>query len=153
MVPLETNKRHEIETAAARQGMHQRRYKPFGHNWGHPYFGKWQTISHALFDLLPSGASVLDVGCGSGWTTVFLAESGFRATGVDLAPASIEDATSRARRYHSPAAFATGFRRYFEGTAPHDGRPMSLIWQTARLWGARASTAPRMSVWLAAQAY
>lgn len=240
MSAIEDNKRREISTAAASQGMHHARYKPFGHHWGHPYFGKWQTISHALFALLPNDASILDVGCGSGWTTVFLAESGFRATGVDIAPASIEDATARARRYDSDATFAVAdmdyfdlcrrfdgalvfdalhhssrpaevvarvaahlepggwvlfgepswlhgispharrtskelgwvergvtirglkrycedaglgnFRRYYEGTAPHDGRGAALLWQTVRLWGARVSTAPQMSVWLAAQA-
>ncbi len=169
-----------------------------------------------------------------------LAESGFEATGIDLAPPLIEDAASRAQRYGNPAKFAVAdmdyfdlgqrfdgvlvfdalhhsnrqadvvariaahlkpagwvlfgepswlhdispgarrttrelgwvergvrirdlkrdcaavglnnFRRYYEGTAPNGGGGRSLLWQTARLWGARLSTAPQMSVWLAAQA-
>ncbi len=240
MSSLDRNKLDEIKTATADQGLHHTLYKPFGHHWRHPYFGKWQTISYALFELLPKGATVLDIGCGSGWTTVFLAESGFDATGVDLAPPVIQDAVARADRYGNPAKFAVadmdyfdlrerfdgvlvfdalhhskrqaevvsciaahlkpggwvlfgepswlhdispaarrtskelgwvergvrirqlkrdcaavglgGFRRYYEGSAPNGGGGRSLLWQTARLWGARLSTAPQMSVWLAAQA-
>ena len=239
MSSLDQNKLDEIETATASQGLHHTLYKPFGHHWGHPYFGKWQTISYALFELLPEGAAILDIGCGSGWTTVFLAESGFDATGIDLAPPLIQDAEARADRYGNPAKFAVadmdyfdlgerfdgvlvfdalhhsnrqadvvsrvaahlkpggwvlfgepswlhdispgarratkelgwvergvrirrlkadcaavglgGFRRYYEGSAPNGGGARSLLWQTARLWGARLSTAPQMSVWLAAQ--
>jgi len=238
-VSLEANKASEIEAAAATQGGRHTLYKPFGHEWGHPYFGKWETISYALFDLLPMGASVLDVGCGSGWTTVFLAESGFKPTGVDIAPAHVQDATTRAGRYGTAARFEVadmdcfelgkrfdgalvfdalhhstrpaevvqrvaehlnpgawvlfgepswmhqfspharkttrelgwvergvmvrqlkrdcvaaglgGFKRYYEGTAPNRGGFRSLLLQTGRLWGARVSTAPQMSVWLAAQ--
>jgi SAM-dependent methyltransferase len=44
---------------------------------------------------------VLDVGMGVGWTTVFLAESGFRPTGIDIAPASADITRARAARYHA----------------------------------------------------
>lgn len=236
---LDTNKQHEIATAAKSQGMRHARHKPFGPEWGHAYFGKWQTIAFALFDLLPPGASVLDVGCGPGWTTVFLAESGFAATGVDIAPANVTDSTERAARYGCDAEFVvadmdsfdlerrfdgvlvfdalhhstrpravvaqvakhlapsgwalfgepswlhtispgarrthreTGwvergvtvrqlmrdgrnaglghFRRYYEGSAPHRGRMRDIAWQGLRLCGARVSTAPQMSIWVAAQ--
>ena len=236
---LEENKLREIATAAASRGHHHARHKPFGPEWGHPYFGKWQTIAYALFELLPPGAEILDVGSGSGWTTVFLAESGFKPTGIDIAPASVEESIDRAERYGTSASFEvadmdffdlgrqfdgvlvfdalhhstrpgevvariaahlrpggwvlfgepswlhhlspsarrthresgwiergvtvhqlkrdgraaglSNFRRFYEGTAPHRGRPRDLIWQTARLFGARFSTAPQMSIWVAAQ--
>lgn len=45
-----------------------------------------------------SGARVLDVGCGAGTNALFLAKSGFRASGVDIAPAAIEAARKRAER-------------------------------------------------------
>jgi SAM-dependent methyltransferase len=72
--------------------------KPFG--WPADHWIKWATITHALSSLgVGAGARVLDVGCGTGWTTLFLAESGLHATGVDLVPANIEAARERARRW------------------------------------------------------
>src|SRR5882672_994 len=38
----------------------------------------------------PAGAKLLDVGCGTGWSSYFFAERGFRTTGVDLNPAAFE---------------------------------------------------------------
>lgn len=76
--------------------------KPFGSEWSTDYWGKWQTISYALYSLdVKKGATVLDIGMGVGWTTVFLAESGFRPTGIDIAPASTKIAIDRAARYHA----------------------------------------------------
>lgn len=39
---------------------------------------------------VPSGARLLDVGCGSGWSTWLLARAGYRAVGVDLNPEAFE---------------------------------------------------------------
>lgn len=47
---------------------------------------------------LPEGARVLDVGCGPGWTSAFLARMGYRVTGFDLAPDMITLAQKRALR-------------------------------------------------------
>ncbi len=47
---------------------------------------------------LPEGARVLDVGCGPGWTSVFLARMGYFVTGFDLAPDMITLAERRAAR-------------------------------------------------------
>lgn len=47
---------------------------------------------------LPEGARVLDVGCGPGWTSVFLARMGYLVTGFDLAPDMITLAERRAAR-------------------------------------------------------
>ncbi len=44
---------------------------------------------------LPSGAAILDVGCGTGGTTRFLQRSG-RVTGVDLSPLAVEHARAKA---------------------------------------------------------
>lgn len=47
---------------------------------------------------LPDGARVLDVGCGPGWTSAFLARMGYVVTGLDLAPDMITLAERRAAR-------------------------------------------------------
>lgn len=100
--PIEQNKLDEIASAEASKHEPRVGTKPFGSEWGTDYWGKWQTISYALYSLgLEKGAAVLDIGMGVGWTTVFLAESGFRATGIDIAPASTAIASDRATRYHA----------------------------------------------------
>lgn len=106
MAIMEPNKVHEIETAEASRDAAHAWTKPFGPEWGFHYWGKWQTICFALYNLgVERGSSILDVGAGGGWTAIFLAESGFCAVGVDLAPAHIEVATQRAARYGSSAEF------------------------------------------------
>ncbi len=47
---------------------------------------------------LPEGARVLDLGCGSGWTSVYLARQGYRVLGFDIAPDMILIAERRAAR-------------------------------------------------------
>ncbi|MGE5141122.1 MAG: class I SAM-dependent methyltransferase [Rudaea sp.] len=49
---------------------------------------------------LPEGAQVLDVGCGTGWTSVYLARQGYRVIGFDLAPDMIDIARRRAEFEH-----------------------------------------------------
>jgi 2-polyprenyl-3-methyl-5-hydroxy-6-metoxy-1,4-benzoquinol methylase len=96
---LEPHKQAEIDSAAGppdRKALH----KPFGEPWRPYYFVKWATIVYALRALpVKEGASILDVGAGSGWTTVFLAESGYRPTWLDIAPGHLEAAKQRAERY------------------------------------------------------
>jgi 2-polyprenyl-3-methyl-5-hydroxy-6-metoxy-1,4-benzoquinol methylase len=78
--------------------------KPFG--WSPAHFVEWATIEHMLESVaLPAGASIIDVGCGSGWTSLFLAEAGYRVLGYDLVPANIELARRRAATWHSAARF------------------------------------------------
>jgi SAM-dependent methyltransferase len=78
--------------------------KPFG--WDAAHFVEWATVTEMLHRLgLQRGASAIDVGCGSGWTTLFLAEAGFDALGYDLVPENVELARERARRWGSAARF------------------------------------------------
>jgi SAM-dependent methyltransferase len=42
---------------------------------------------------------VLDVGCGSGWTSLFLARAGYSVTGVDLVPANVRLTRARAEEW------------------------------------------------------
>jgi 2-polyprenyl-3-methyl-5-hydroxy-6-metoxy-1,4-benzoquinol methylase len=76
------------------------RTKPFHLEWGSQYWIKWGAIAYALGALdVKAGCRVLDVGCGQGWTSVFLAESGFDVTGIDIAGANVRLAEDRARRW------------------------------------------------------
>jgi 2-polyprenyl-3-methyl-5-hydroxy-6-metoxy-1,4-benzoquinol methylase len=101
---LEAHKQAEIESRTA-QFMAGEGSKPFG--WPAAHFVEWATVTEMIRRVgLPAGARVLDVGCGTGWTSLFLAEAGFAALGVDLVPANIEVARRRAERWSSGARFA-----------------------------------------------
>ena len=78
--------------------------KPFGHDPAS--FTDWATIA-TMFDSLaiPAGAEVIDVGCGGGWTSLFLAESGYRVTGYDIVPLNVDIARARAERWGVEASF------------------------------------------------
>src|SRR5436305_9433271 len=114
---LEPNKRAEIATAreSLDSGEPHLFRKPFGSPWGIDPFLKWATIAYALDDLgVATGAEILDVGCGEGWTSAFLAESGYHPTGLDLAPARIEMAVGRSARWSVDATFEVGDMEAFD---------------------------------------
>jgi SAM-dependent methyltransferase len=78
--------------------------KPFG--WSPAHFVEWATIETMLARTgLPKGASIVDVGSGSGWTSLFLAEAGYDVTGYDLVPANVELSRRRASGWGSGARF------------------------------------------------
>jgi SAM-dependent methyltransferase len=54
------------------------------------------------------GGSILDLGCGPGWTSLLLARAGFSVLGVDISERMIEIARERASRENSPAEFVVG---------------------------------------------
>lgn len=107
----DANKLGEIESAErslrvfTEEGTTQR-VKPFGIQWPAVWWLKWATIHHAFRTLeVPPGATVLDIGSGSGWASLLLAEAGYQPTGVDLAPGNITLAELHAKRWNSPARF------------------------------------------------
>jgi SAM-dependent methyltransferase len=72
--------------------------KPFG--WESYHWVRWATIAEILTRLqIPGGAAVLDVGCGSGWTSLLLAQSRYEVTAVDLVPANVQLTAQRASQW------------------------------------------------------
>jgi SAM-dependent methyltransferase len=63
--------------------------KPFSD----PRCGAYLADLGGLLQLLePAPRRVLDLGCGTGWTSRFLARAGYEVTGVDIAPEAVEQA-------------------------------------------------------------
>lgn len=59
------------------------------------------SIGTIMTLLPPRPASILDLGCGGGWTSVFLARHGYDVVGQDIAPDMIALAEEN-RRLHAP---------------------------------------------------
>lgn len=49
--------------------------------------------------------TVLDLGCGSGWLSIFLARAGFQVTGIDIATHAVDLADQWAKQESLPAKF------------------------------------------------
>jgi ubiquinone/menaquinone biosynthesis C-methylase UbiE len=58
--------------------------------------------------MFKSGARVLDIGCGAGTNALFLASSGYRVSGVDLAPGAVRAAQRRAEKAGLSVDFRVG---------------------------------------------
>lgn len=98
---MEVNKLAEI--ASHERDMRERPAvwsKPFHPEWHPDLWTKWAVVDYALRALrVQPGARVLDVGCGPGWTSLFLAEAGYKVLGIDIAPAHVEISRRRAERW------------------------------------------------------
>jgi SAM-dependent methyltransferase len=93
----EANKIAEIESRTP-EFMEGEATKPFG--WEPYHWIRWSTIVEAMRALdIPDGARVLDVGVGTGWTSIFLAQAGYDVTALDLVPANIEMTERRASQW------------------------------------------------------
>ena len=234
---VEAHKLAEIESRT-RDVLEYEASKPFAAEPVH--WVEWATVATMLEAIaLPAGSRVLDIGCGGGWTSLFLAEAGYEVTGYDLVPANIELARRRAERWGSSARFevadmeelpdghdadaalffdalhhstnhrealagaarrlrpggwvllgeptwlhrlspraramtrargwvergftvrglrrdlrTAGFgevRRFFQPTAPYEGRLGGYAWQLVRLTAANVLVAPQAHIWLAAR--
>jgi SAM-dependent methyltransferase len=104
---VEAHKQAEVDSRTPEMMAREAR-KPFGwsHGWGAECWLQWAAVTEMLHRLkVAPPASVLDVGCGPGWTSAFLAEAGYEPTGVDLVPANVEVARERAGRWRVDAEF------------------------------------------------
>jgi SAM-dependent methyltransferase len=118
--------------------------KPFGPRWSPSYWTKWATVATILNTLdIHAPATFLDVACGTGWTTLFLAEAGHPSIGLDIAPAHVLGGQMRAARWQVPAEFivadmeAFDLNRQFDAclvfdALHHSKNPSVVIGQIAR---------------------
>jgi SAM-dependent methyltransferase len=68
----------------------------------------FRPIEAMLVESVPAGASVLDIGCGTGSITVAIMRKSGHAVGVDISEPMITAARERAERDGSPAEFIRG---------------------------------------------
>jgi SAM-dependent methyltransferase len=67
---------------------------------------EFYTVFHRkLRDYLPPGSSILDIGSGKGYSAFYFASLGYRVTGIDTDPVSVEEANAWADRLGLPACF------------------------------------------------
>src|SRR5690606_21562244 len=66
-------------------GLRHAMYKP----WSDPQCGLYLMELGAIIGLLPEKGRLLDLGCGTGWTSVLFAQKGFDVVGQDLVPEAI----------------------------------------------------------------
>lgn len=83
-----------------------------GHLFGKPFndprvFREFAVVLEVLGERVGRG-SVLDMGCGPGWTSLFLAQAGFEVVGVDISERMIEIARERSARDNVAAEFVVG---------------------------------------------
>jgi 2-polyprenyl-3-methyl-5-hydroxy-6-metoxy-1,4-benzoquinol methylase/glycosyltransferase involved in cell wall biosynthesis len=87
----------------------------------HRLFCDFANLTRAL--ALPPGSKILDVGCGSGWLSEYLARLGYDVFGIDISPALVETARERLRRVPFPVDHETPPRCRFEA---HDAEAAPL---------------------------
>ncbi len=69
---------------------------------------------------LPTGATILDIGCGTGRHTVGLAQAGYRMTGVDLSAGMLDQAKQRAEKAGVTVNFIKADASRWRAEAPFD---------------------------------
>jgi SAM-dependent methyltransferase len=77
-------------------GMRHATHKP----WSDSQCGLYLMELGAMMGLMPEGGRLLDMGCGTGWTSVLFARKGYQVTGTDLVPEAIEAGRQLQRENH-----------------------------------------------------
>ena len=64
--------------------------------WSDDARGGYLMELGAVMGLLPPGGKLLDLGCGTGWTSYYFARSGYDVVGQDVAPEAVTEASAMA---------------------------------------------------------
>ncbi len=80
----------------------------FGKPFNDPRVCREIAIVLQVFGERVGGGRILDIGCGPGWTTLFLVRAGYQAVGVDISERMIEIARERCTRDNFAAEFVVG---------------------------------------------
>lgn len=67
-------------------GMQHATHKP----WSDAQCGLYLMELGAMMGMMPESGRLLDMGCGTGWTSVLFARRGYEVVGTDLVPEVIE---------------------------------------------------------------
>lgn len=68
------------------EGMRHAIHKP----WSDAHCGQYLMELGAMLGLMPPQGRLLDLGCGTGWTSALFAQKGYEVVGQDLVPEAIE---------------------------------------------------------------
>lgn len=71
-------------------------------------FREFAVVLQLFGECVGSGGAILDVGCGPGWTSLFLARAGYQVVGVDISQRMIEIAQERSQHDSTPVEFQVG---------------------------------------------
>jgi SAM-dependent methyltransferase len=114
--PKEGERRYYERLGA--EGCRHAREKPFSDGDR----GKYLADMGALFLILePPPRTVLDLGCGAGWTSIFLARAGYDVLGIDISPEAVALARDAAAEAGAGSArFAASDYEGFRAEHPFD---------------------------------
>jgi SAM-dependent methyltransferase len=80
----------------------------FGKPFNDPRVYREFAVVLEIFGQRLGAGRILDLGCGPGWTSLFLAQAGYQAVGVDISERMIEIARERAVRNNLAVEFVVG---------------------------------------------
>lgn len=83
-------------------------HKAFDKNWLQSAVQHWgfhETLYGNIQRYCPRGGRILDVGCGPGWSAMYLAAQGYVSTGIDNEKSLVEVARAQALRLGNSAVF------------------------------------------------